>query len=60
MSVKTVICIAIAALFAGLAIGLNVGNQFDDLPNLVSVACLGVVILFGIIASAFHKKEKGK
>ena len=46
-----IICIIIAAFFACLAVGLNDGSQFDELPNIALVGFLGVTIIFGIIAS---------
>ena len=61
MNKKVIICIAVAALFAGLALGLNVGhNVIDELPAIVTVGCLGVMIAFGAIASGIGKKEKTK
>ena len=49
---------AISAFLTGLGIGLNGGNQFDEIPNIVSVGLLvGGIAVLGI-GNTFNKKSK--
>ena len=57
MNKKAVICIAIAAFFIGLAVGLNIGNNFE-LPTIVNVGALVVGCVFGGLAANFNQKGK--
>jgi len=60
MTKKIAICIALAGLFIGLAVGINIGSNSPSLPIIVNVACLAVGVLFGFLAERFHKKSTTK
>ena len=57
MNKKAVICVAIAAFFIGLAIGLNIGSIFE-FPTIANVGCLVVGCFFAGLAVNFNQKDK--
>ena len=59
MTKKIAICIALAGLFIGLAVGINVGGNFE-LPTIVNVVFLATGGLFGVLAANFHQKSTTK
>ena len=56
MNKVAVFFIALTMLFAGLAAGLNIGNNIE-VPAILTVVCLGGVVISGAIASILGKKE---
>ena len=59
MNKKAVFFVALGMLFAGLAVGLNIGANVE-VPAILTIVCLGGTVISCAVASILGKKEEKK